>query len=550
MAPEQILEPAKVGPAADIFALGLVLYELVTGVRPPAPPEDGDLVSWASREVPLPREVNPDVPEPLQRICLKAVEPILKQRYLTALQLADDLRRFAQGAPVRTRPTRYVRLLEDRVRSHMDELAEWHQENLITQREADSMQDKYLGLLRADSLWLPGARRLRAGPILVQLGGWLIVVSAILWPAFYWLKLQPLARVVAVGIPALIVNGALPFLWRRFNRLVALIFTITGMPLLTLLVLVLLSEFNLWDYRVDDGTRHEMFGPDRFSNVQVAVACWLTSFYALWWVFRRKFVLLAIALTVFFAASYASTLLIVGMKDWLMDERYAATAIRWLPFVLIMYLAARLSDRPPRNQLAVPFYAGAAVAVLAVTSTLAYDAPNSWLHIAPAAGGDSPNWLRLAQSLFFLACGLMYFILAWAHDRSGTRLRRLWGRIFYKIVPPFCIIPLDLAGDEPLWVLGRVGEWPVTVLELCVPLAGLLFVGVGAKLQLRWFMYYGLVHLTFFVIRSTDRYFKEVLSWPVYVLVLGTVSIAIGILWERRRLSRNGLAPSDSSLSS
>jgi serine/threonine protein kinase len=106
MAPEQAARQARnIGPATDVHALGVILYELLTGQPPFGAETPLQTLDQVVNQEPRPMsQLQPRLPRDLQTICLKCLQKKASERYASALDLAEDLLRWRSGEPIRARP--------------------------------------------------------------------------------------------------------------------------------------------------------------------------------------------------------------------------------------------------------------------------------------------------------------------------------------------------------------------------------------------------------------------------------------------------------------
>lgn len=105
ISPEQAMDASRVDERSDIYGLGATLYHAITGRSPFQASSIGRVIDQVMRSEPVePRQLNPHVDRDLETICLKCLAKDPNRRFASATELADELRRFLERRPIRSRP--------------------------------------------------------------------------------------------------------------------------------------------------------------------------------------------------------------------------------------------------------------------------------------------------------------------------------------------------------------------------------------------------------------------------------------------------------------
>ena len=322
VAPEQLDRSRAIDARADVYALGVIFYELLSGRAPYAGPDDALAAHIHAGHPRLPVEIEPRVPEPLQAVALTAMEVDPARRYQSALDMAADIRRVLDGRPVLARPTIYATTLGARVKPHLDHVAEWLRLRLIYPHEAERLRAAYRALDTREDDWIVESRALSYAQIALYLGAFLLVSGSLFYftAARWYDAVHGVLRPFAVlGLPFLGLNAAAHLLYRRDHKAVAVAFYLAAVGLLPLFLLILFQETGF--LVAPAGTPGQLFD-DEISNRQLQLTSLVAFAWCGWLGLRTRTAALS---TVFTALALVVTLSVLsdfGLRGWLDGEQW------------------------------------------------------------------------------------------------------------------------------------------------------------------------------------------------------------------------------------
>ncbi len=205
-APEQFDASKPLGSTVDVYALGAIMFEMLTDRLPFTASRLSDLlVTLKNEDPPLPETFAPDAPWPLQRICLVALERDPQRRYPNAHAMAADLRRYLKGEAVAARPSMLTHQFVEQVEQHMEQTQSWRRQGFVTRSEADRLVRASSSLLRPESHWILDSRRLFTSQVTLYLGGWFVLTALTVGMWMAWDALEEIAAVRYLTAWAIVV---------------------------------------------------------------------------------------------------------------------------------------------------------------------------------------------------------------------------------------------------------------------------------------------------------------------------------------------------------
>jgi hypothetical protein len=531
IAPEQLDPSQPIDARTDVYALGVILYELLAARPPYEGGSDQEIVDAIRAGRPrLPIEIDPRIPEPLQAIALKAMEREPGLRYQTAQDMAFDLHRFIAGRPVLARPSVYASTLGSRIGAHLQHITEWLQLRLIHPHEAERLRRAYATLDARDEDWIVESRALSYTQISLYLGAFLLVCGSLFYfVANRWYHaVEGIARPLAVlGLPFAGLNLAARHLYRRDHKVVAVAFYLAAVAMLPLLLMILFDETGF--LVAARGAPNQLFTDGSVSNHQLQVttlvACLWCAVLALstrTMALSTVFAMLAFVFGVSVATDF-------GLRSWIDDQRWDLLALHLSPLVAMYVLLGAAADRLGRAWLSRPLYRGAALLVMVLLELLALNGRMfHYLGVSlqawqPAQVSD-PLLLDTIAAMTLNA--FVFYGIAAVSRTRGTELMAGAAGILFA-VSPFAVL-------QPLAHLARTGEyslrydWIYLALALAVTL-------LSERRQRKSFYYAGLLNTggALYLIAEHRHWFDRP-SWGVALIVAGLLALAAGFVLDRR----------------
>ena len=429
LSPEQACG-GSLDPRSDVFTLGAILYELLTGDAPFHAGNTRDLLRLIREEDPaLPRRSDPSIPKDLQNICLKALEKSPGHRYASAREMADDLRRYLAHEPVLAEPAAYSRLIAGQVSEHLRDLKSWRHDQIVSEAEYDALRKRYERLVERDDAWIMEVRRLTLPQVTLYFGAWILAVGTALLTFFPFPQLA--------GAPAVLIAWAatLPTAWmgmrtwRSGYYRVAIAYLLAFCIVTPVAMLVTLEESHLATALTQGQARLELFQRLEFAKHATNAQIWwalLAGLPVCWWL--RRFTR-APVFSLMFAAMSAmlclATLLRLGVLDCL-DRDSGRFYFDLIPCAALFLAAGFVFERlrmPDDSRYFYPF--AVAFTLAALSGVAVYHQPwSDWLKAALP-------WTRGQIEYLFLLNAAIYVVL----DRIFDRFTVVAGADRGQIVP-------------------------------------------------------------------------------------------------------------------
>jgi serine/threonine-protein kinase len=558
-APEQITRPVKISPATDVFALGVLLYQLLTDVLPFPQTKVDELFEAVKSKYPeLPTAVAERIPIPLQNICLKALEKEPDKRYLSAQALCDDINRYLRGEKVWSTPSFLADKIQQEVFYHRQKLKVWRNNQLLTEREHDKLERIYERMVAPADPSIIEARELSLSQVCLYLGGWISVLGSFVLFYATWNKIpvsfRPVPAIAATVF--MIVLGMR--MWRKQDSRLAVGFLATSSLLVFLSALLMLGQWKVLNpesFPLGKESPSTLGENLVVGNAQMFMACSLWLGFSILFLRTTRSSIFVVSSTVAFLALLTVCYIIAGMEDWEED----IVAGRYLYPGLGLFGLGIFVDRRRLAQHAIPLSVIGLILIVASLSLIARSDSTLFGWVWPQSDSEehvshviekgketseqSGPFLKRSEKvgLSFVINGLFYLGLASLCQRMGTALQRRLAQILnwlgaLHILGALRILDLDKIFGDP----NHITKEHRDVYRTLLPIASVIFVFASVARQMKSFFFSGLAGIATTIHKFTIEIprLKEFFVWPVGLILVGVVWMLVSMLVPRWQANR------------
>ena len=523
--PEQTTGEQDLDARSDIFSLGTILYEVLTGVLPfPVQPFTRQMESIRKEDPELPRRINSDIPGDLQDICLKAMEKRPENRYRSAREMAGDLERFLAGEKVHANPTTYGSVVAAKIQEHLGEIEGWRHDKVLSDAEYEGFRKQYGRLIEREDAWILQARRLTFPQVSLYLGAWILIAGTALLFLFHFVRLSGTPRVlVATSVMFLTCWEGL-VLWRRNQLRNGIAHLLAVCLLVPITLLVAMGEYHIRAIPAanpDWELLHSISGSFKeITNVQLWWAIALSMPVYVW--LRRYtrssvFSLVASAMGLMLCTV---TLARMGLIDWL-NHDHSKLYFRLIPIVILFLTCGYVLERLNFPSDSRYFYPVAVALTFVAMSGLASDYEpfqNLLKRALPWTRGD-------IEYLFMLNAGL-YFLLQMVLGRFALSQLRAVAKAYRFVIPGHILTSLLSLGirASDRWnssVEDLSLKHEARAFEILLPLIACVFIYASIPKQMKNYLVTGTLFLGVGIVRLQQDIFQDQARWSILLLILG-----------------------------
>jgi len=427
--------------------------------------------------------------------------------------------------------------IQQEVFYHRQKLKVWHDNELVTQREFDKLENIYERMISPPDPSIIEARKLSLSQVCLYLGGWIAVLGSFVLFYKTWEQIpifwRPSPAIAATAL--MTIFGII--MWRKKESRLAVGFMATANLLIPITILLTLGQWEILssvNYPWGKESLSEILrGVESYlivGNLQLYISscCWLV-FSLIFLRTTRSSIFVLFSIIAFFIL-LTTCYLIAGMIDVHAEKIWDAEIIagRYLFPSVALFVFGVILDRRRYTQYAWSLCTVSLAVSVICLSVIAISESTlfGWLWSKPA-------WLKQSEqiALSFACNGLIYLGFATVCRFLGTILQRRLAQILNWLGPLHILSPLRVLDLDALSV--SVSESHQMIYRILLPIASFAFVFGSVTRQMKSFFFSGLGGIAAAVHKFTVEYLDKYFAWPVSLITTGIVWMFVSWLVPR-----------------